>query len=73
MTLVIDGRELEPPEPLRRVLAALDDLADGDEIHVLLYCHPVPLISILQRNGYAWQEALLEDGTHELRIRRAAP
>jgi len=71
MTIVIDGRELEPPEPLHRVLAALDALAAGDEIRVLLYCHPVPLISVLRNNGFAWQEALLEDGTHELRIRRA--
>ncbi|SPE36482.1 conserved hypothetical protein [Burkholderiales bacterium] len=73
MTVVIDGRELEPPEPLQRVLAALDVLADGEEMRVLLYCHPVPLISILESNGYAWQETLLEDGTHELRIRRPRP
>ena len=69
---VIDGRELEPPEPLHRVLEALDDLGPGDELTVLLLCHPAPLISILQRNGYAWQEAILEDGTHEIRIRQAA-
>lgn len=69
---VIDGRELEPPEPLRQTLAALDDLADGDELTLLLYCHPAPLISVLQRNGYVWQEAVLEDGTHEIRIRRGA-
>jgi uncharacterized protein (DUF2249 family) len=69
---VIDGRELEPPEPLQRVLAALDRLADGDELIVLLYCHPTPLISILDRNGYAWQEAVLEDATHQIRIRREA-
>jgi len=70
MPAVIDGRELEAPEPLHRVLAALDDLGDGCELTLLLYCHPAPLISILQRNGYAWQETILEDGTHEIRIRR---
>jgi len=69
---VIDGRELEPPEPLQRVLAALADLGGDDELTVLLYCHPAPLISILQRSGYTWREVVLEDGTHEIRIRQAA-
>lgn len=72
MPVVIDGRELEPPEPLHRTLAALDDLPDGDELILLLYCHPAPLISVLRRNGYEWREAVLGDGTHEIRIRRVA-
>jgi uncharacterized protein (DUF2249 family) len=55
---------------LHRVLAALDDLGNSDELTLLVYCHPAPLISILQRNGYAWRETVLEDGTHEIRIRR---
>jgi uncharacterized protein (DUF2249 family) len=71
MQRIIDGRELQPPEPLHRVLAALDDLGAGDELILLLYCHPAPLIAILQRNGYGWQEAVLEDGTHEIRIQGA--
>jgi len=67
---VIDGRDLAPPEPLQRVLQALDGLSDEDELAVLLHCHPAPLISILERNGYLWQEAILEDATHEIRIHR---
>lgn len=70
MAVLIDGRELDPPEPLHRVLAALESLADGDELSVLLYCHPTPLFSVLQGNGYAWREEVREDGTHEIRIRR---
>ena len=27
---VIDGRELQPPEPMERTLEALDTLAEGD-------------------------------------------
>jgi uncharacterized protein (DUF2249 family) len=67
---VIDGRNLEPPEPLQRVLEVLDDLSGEDELIVLLYCHPAPLISILERNGYDWQEEILDDATHQIRIRR---
>lgn len=69
--LVIDGREMQPPEPLEKTLAALDDLGAHDELVLLVYCHPAPLLNILRNNGYAWQEDVREDGTHEIRIRQA--
>lgn len=68
---VIDGREMQPPEPLEKALAALDTLPDGGELTLLLYCQPHPLFNILRNNGFAWQEVLRDDGTHEIRIRRA--
>ena len=68
MTCVIDGRDLMPPEPLERTLAALETLAEGEELLLLLYCHPKPLLDILNRNGYGWQESVRDDGTHEIRI-----
>lgn len=68
---IIDGREMQPPEPLEKTLAALDDLGAHDELVLLVYCHPVPLLNILRNNGYAWQEEIREDGTHEIRIRQA--
>lgn len=68
---VIDGRDLQPPEPLERALEALDLLADGDELVLLLYCQPQPLFKVLRTNGFAWQETVLDDGTHEIRIRKA--
>jgi hypothetical protein len=68
---VIDGRELQPPEPLELTLMALDSLAADEELLVLLYCQPHPLFDILRRNGYAWTENVQADGTHEIRIRKA--
>jgi hypothetical protein len=70
MPRVIDGRELQPPEPLELTLMALDTLAADDEVILLLYCQPHPLFDVLRRNGYAWTEAIQDDGTHEIRIRR---
>jgi uncharacterized protein (DUF2249 family) len=67
---VIDGRELQPPEPMERTLEALDRLGEGDEVLLLLYCQPHPLFSILKRNGYAWSDDLRADGTREIRIRK---
>ncbi|WP_126446081.1 DUF2249 domain-containing protein [Sulfuricystis multivorans] len=68
-TRVIDGREMQPPEPLERTLEALDTLPRGEELRLLLYCHPLPLFNILRNHGYVWQEEIFEDGTHEIRIR----
>jgi hypothetical protein len=68
---VIDGRELQPPEPLELTLMALDTLGPDDELLLLLYCQPHPLFDVLCRNGYAWTEAIQDDGTHEIRIRKA--
>lgn len=70
MTTVIDGREMQPPEPMERTLEALDTLAEGDDLLLLLYCEPHPLYNILRQNGYAWSDALRADGTREIRIHK---
>jgi uncharacterized protein (DUF2249 family) len=72
MTTLIDGRDLVPPEPLELTLAALEQLPDGAELTLLLYCQPNPLFAILRRDGWSWSETVQPDGTHEIRIRRPA-
>jgi uncharacterized protein (DUF2249 family) len=69
---LIDGRDLQPPEPLERALAELASLAPGEELVMLLRCEPLPLYSLLERNGFAWCANLRPDGTNEIRIRKAA-
>lgn len=71
MQRVIDGRDMQPPEPLELALMALDTLTDGDELVMLLYCQPHPLFDILRRNGYSWKETIQDDGTHEIHIKKA--
>jgi tRNA 2-thiouridine synthesizing protein A len=70
MTKVIDGRELQPPEPMEQTLEALDMLAEGDDLLLLLYCQPQPLFNVLGKNGYTWSEEVRADGTREIRIRK---
>ncbi len=67
---IIDGRNLCPPEPLELTLAALDDIAAGEELLLLIHCRPQPLLGLLDRYGYAWQETIQPDGSYEIRIRR---
>lgn len=71
MPRLIDGRDLLPPEPLELTLAALDGLGDGEELTLQLYCQPHPLYQILRRSGYVWRVTVWDDGTHEIRIRKA--
>jgi len=68
---VIDGRGMEPPEPLELALAALATLPPGDELVMLLRCEPLPLYAILDRNGYRYRSELRADGTNEVRIQKA--
>jgi hypothetical protein len=71
MATVIDGRELQPPEPLELALTVLDTLPDSEELVMLLYCQPHPLYQALRRNGYVWEEIALPDGCFEIHIRKA--
>lgn len=47
--------DLEPPEPLERILDALADLPEGDYLQVLHRREPHPLYGMLRNMGYHWQ------------------
>ena len=67
---LIDGRDLQPPEPLELALAELATLAPGEELVMLLRCEPLPLYSVLERNGFDYCSKLRPDGTNEIRIKK---
>lgn len=66
--VVIDVRGMEPPEPMVKVLEALDLLAPGGRLQVLIDRQPVPLYQILQRNGYSHLTGPGEAGSFEVLI-----
>ena len=67
---VIDGRDMEPPEPLELAVNALATLAPGEELVMLLRCEPLPLYAVLERNGYRHSSSVRADGTNEVRIHK---
>ena len=67
---LIDGRDLSPPEPLELALAELATLAPGEELVMLLRCEPLPLYSILERNGFSYRTRPMPDGSNEVRIQK---
>jgi len=66
--ILVDARWLEPPEPMERVLVALDRLRPGDHIRFLLHREPYPLYGILENMGYIHRTHMLEDGCFEIHI-----
>ena len=68
---VIDGRDMEPPEPLELAVAELARLAPGEELVMLLRCEPLPLYAILERNGYRYRSEPRADGSNEIHIQKA--
>jgi len=66
--LVVDGRGLTPPEPMERVVAALDILQPGQRIRFLIHRQPYPLYDLLSRHHYRYETRPLAEGDFEILI-----
>lgn len=66
--IVIDARGWEPPKPFESVLNALDTLAPGDKVRLIVEREPLPLYRTLDRSGYAYFAAVRADGAYEVDI-----
>ncbi|MGB5065157.1 MAG: DUF2249 domain-containing protein [Candidatus Competibacter sp.] len=66
--IVVDGRGLEPPEPMERVMAALDQLQPGQQLRFLIHRQPYPLYDILRRHRYTYTVEARADGHFEILI-----
>lgn len=58
----LDCTELDPPEPMVRILATLETMANGDVLFALLGREPIFLFPELQARGHAWVGELDETG-----------
>lgn len=59
----MDNRELDPPEPMVRVLAAVEEMKQGEVLSALLCREPIFLLPELAKRGHGWQGAFEPDGT----------
>ena len=66
--LIVDGRGLQPPEPMEQVVAALDILQSGQRIRFLIHRQPYPLYDLLSRHRYRYETTRLVDGSFEVLI-----
>jgi uncharacterized protein (DUF2249 family) len=69
----MDNRELDPPEPMVRILAATEKMANGEVLAALLCREPIFLFPELAKRGHAWRGGFEADGkTYRVLIRAGA-
>lgn len=66
---VLDLRHLSPPEPMERILAALESLPAGEGLVAITPLYPAPLLAILSADGFAYRANAVDAG-HRLLIVR---
>lgn len=66
----LDNRDLDPPEPMVRILAAAEKLGPGETLSALLRREPVFLFPQLEKRGFRWLGGFTPDGAaYELTVR----
>lgn len=69
----LDNRELDPPEPMVRILAATEELKKGEVLSALLCREPIFLLPELAKRGHAWRGGFETDGkTYKILVRIGA-
>lgn len=66
--LVVDARGLAHPEPMERILAALETLGPGQRVLFKIHREPYPLYRILEQNRYQWKLTKQDDGSFDILI-----
>jgi len=63
---VIDGRNMEPPEPFVETMEALNTITPGQKVLLRLVREPFPLYRALELNGSEWKTERTPDGEFEI-------
>lgn len=59
----LDNRDLDPPEPMVRILAATEEMETGEVLAALLCREPIFLFPELEKRGHRWRGGFEPDGT----------
>lgn len=67
----LDNRDLDPPEPMVRILEELETMARGEVLEALLCREPMFLLPELAKRGHAWAGGFDagDASTYRIRIR----
>jgi TusA-related sulfurtransferase len=70
----LDNRELDPPEPMVRILAATESMTPGEVLSALLCREPIFLFPELAKRGHSWHGGFEADGTtYKVLVRVGVP
>jgi uncharacterized protein (DUF2249 family) len=64
----LDNRGLEPPEPMMRTLAALEELPEGETLSIINDRRPMFLYEQLEEKGYKQVTTPQDDGSFLIEI-----
>ena len=64
--ILLDVRDLEPPEPLQQVLGVLDSLPGGHYLRVVHRRDPKCLLQLVEQLGFAHKVRCIRDGKFEI-------
>ena len=68
----LDNRDLDPPEPMVRILAAVETMRGGETLSALLCREPIFLYPELTKRGHQWRGGFESDGsTYKVVVRVA--
>ncbi|WP_079509503.1 DUF2249 domain-containing protein [Mesobacillus jeotgali] len=70
--MILDNRGLEPPQPMMRTLAALEELDEGQNLIIINDRRPMFLFEQLDELGYLFLTEQQEDGSYRVTISRKA-
>jgi len=66
----MDNRDLDPPEPMVRILAATELMKPGEVLSALLCREPIFLLPELAKRGHSWRGGFELDGsTYKVLVR----
>ena len=63
---IVDGRNMEPPEPFVQTMEALAGIGPGQKVLLLLAREPFPLYRALELNRISWKVGRSSDGGYEI-------
>lgn len=68
--MILDNRGLEPPQPMMRTLAALENLKEDEKLTIINDRRPMFLYEQLEELGYKNRTEQQEDGSYKIEIFR---
>jgi len=70
----LDNRELDPPEPMVKILATAETMQPGEVLAALLRREPLFLFPELAKRGHSWRGGFEADGkTYRVLVRIGIP
>jgi tRNA 2-thiouridine synthesizing protein A len=70
--MILDNRGLEPPQPMMRTLAKLEEFEEGQTLIIINDRRPMFLFEQLDELGYVYLTEQQEDGSYRVTISRKA-